>query len=63
MRHPGTGKETIVAQFEILSLYVPGATEEYHDNQDRLSSSPRFENTTSREQLRVVKHPTEIFVV
>jgi hypothetical protein len=58
----GTGKETIVAQFEILSQYLPGATEDYHDNQDRLSSSPRFENATSREQMRGVKYPREMFV-
>jgi len=57
-----TGKETVVAQFEIMSLYLIGATEEYYDNQDRSSSSPGFENATSREQMGGVKTPTVMFV-
>ena len=58
----GTGKETVEAQFEIMLLYLIGATEEYHDNKDRASSRHRFENATSIEQVRGVKNLIVMFV-
>jgi len=58
----GTGKETIVAQFEILSLYLNGTNEEYHDNQDRIFWSHKCEKATFRQQMRGVKYPIVTFV-